>query len=212
MKAKVFTSPVMCIPRRMHCSPAFRRLTKTSVTVLFEFRYKCQLKLIPIKAGRGKEWSIINNGELIFTYTEAKDRFGIAKSTFRNSIDQLVNLGFIDIAHQGGAYNKDPSKYGISDRWREYGKEEFIKKSRKKDTRKLGITKENWEKITGRKRKPQSIIGITDDTGSSITDDTSDPEKPVNPSITNATLKTDPNYYIQKGLEVLEALYPSQYH
>ena len=31
-------------------------------------------------------------------------------------------------------------------------------------------------------------------------------------NIIPATLKTDPNYYIQKGLEVFEAMHPSQYH
>ena len=199
---------VMCIPRRMHRSSAYQKLTKKSVTVLFDFLYRCQWQLSPAKAGRSKEWSIINNGELIFTYTEAKDRFGIAKSTFRNCIDQLVKFGFIDIAHAGGGMMKDFSKYSISERWREYGKNEFIEKYRQKDTRKLGFqTGDKWEKQTGRKRKTKSKVGITDDTKSSITNNTRDREMPVTPSIVHATLKTDPNYYIQKGLEVLEAMH-----
>ena len=107
---------------------------------------------------------------------------------------------------------KDCSKYGISDRWRDYGREEYIKKSRKKDTRKLGFTTKNWEDRTGRKRRPKSKIGINNDTNSSITNDTRDHQTAVTPSITNATHKTDPNYYIQKGLDVLKAMHPSQYH
>ncbi len=202
----------MCIPRRMHRSPAFYELTKTSVLVLFEFMFRCQWQQIHVKAGRNKEWSIINNGELIFTYVDAIKRFGIAKSTFRNSIDQLVNLGFIDIAHPGGRMNKDSSKYGISERWKEYGKEGFIKKSRQKDTRKLGYTEKNWEEKTGRKRKPQSNISISNDTCSSITNDTDDHQIPLTPSINHTTHQTDTNYYIQKGLELLEARYPSRYH
>ena len=212
MKAKVSTSPVMCIPRKMHRYPAFRRLNKTSVTVLFEFLYRCQWKLIPVKAGRSKEWSILNNGKLIFTYAEAEKKFKIPRSTFCRSISQLVELGFIDIAHQGGAYNKDFSKYGISDRWRDYGKEAFKKKSRKKDTRGLGFTKENWNETAGRKGKTKSKISITGNTKSSIKNDTNDNQMPVTPSIIHATHQTDPNYYIQKGLEVLEALYPVRYH
>ena len=212
MKAKVSTSPVMCIPRKMHRYPAFRRLNKTSVTVLFEFLYRCQWKLIPVKAGRSKEWSILNNGKLIFTYAEAEKKFKIPRSTFCRSISQLVELGFIDIPHPGGGMLKDCSKYGISDRWRDYGKEEFKKKSRQKDTRGLGFKPEKWEERTGRKRKLKSKAGITDDTRSSITNDTSKYQKPSSLGITNATLKTAPNYYIQKGLEVLEAKSPSRYH
>ena len=146
------------------------------------------------------------------TYAETTAKFGIARSTFRNSISQLVKLGFIDIAHPGGGMMKDCSLYGISERWREYGKEDFIKKSRKKDNRKLGYTKDNWEEQTGRKRKHKSKIGISNDTNSSITNDTREHKTPVTPSINHATHQIDPNYYIQKGLKVLKAMYPSQYH
>jgi hypothetical protein len=208
VKAKVSTSDVLWIPRRMHRSPAFNKLTKTAVTVYLEFKFRCQYK----KAGTSGKWHHANNGELIFTYDDAVKRFAMARSTFRNCIDQLVKVGFIDIAHAGGGMMKDCSKYSISDRWKVYGKEEFIKKSRQKDERKLGFPKKDWEKRTGRKRKIKPKTSITDDTRSSIADDTSDPEKAVTSSITNATLKIDPNYYIQKGLEVLEAMHSPQYH
>ena len=107
---------------------------------------------------------------------------------------------------------KDCSKYGISERWRDYGKEEFISKSRKKDNRKLGFRKDNWEEQTGRKRKRKSKIGINNDISSSITNDTLNHQTPIIPSIIHATHKRNPNYYIQKGLEVLEARQPPQYH
>ena len=208
MKAKVSTGKAMFIPRRMHRSPAYRKLTKTSIFILMEFLYRRKVA----KTGRKGGYEITNNGELIFTYAEAEKKFKIPRSTFCRSISQLVELGFIDINHPGGGMMKDCSKYGISDRWRDYGKEEFIKKSRQKDERKLGFQKKDWEKRTGRKRKIKPKISISDDTRSSIADDTSDPEKVVTSSITNATLKTDPNYYIQKGLEVFETMYPTQYH
>ncbi|MCH2391743.1 MAG: hypothetical protein MK238_04320, partial [Nitrospinales bacterium] len=178
--------------------PAFRKMTKSSIFILIEFYSRRQVAKIPRRG-----WQIRNNGEIVFTYDEAKSKFRIARSTFRSSIDQLVELGFIDIAHHGGGMMKDCSKYGISERWRDYGREEYIKKSRKKDTRKLGFTTKNWEDRTGRKRSPKSKIGINNDTNSSITNDTRDHQTAVTPSITNATHKTDPNYYIQKGLEVL---------
>ena len=102
--------------------------------------------------------------------------------------------------------------YGICDRWKEYGKEEFIEKSRQKDTRKLGFTKDNWMERIGSKRKLKSKIGINGNTRSSITNDTCDHQMPVTSSINHATHKIDPNYYIQKGLEVFEAMHPAQYH
>ncbi|HIA32912.1 MAG TPA: hypothetical protein EYN83_06775 [Nitrospinaceae bacterium] len=201
-------SDVMFIQKRMHRSPAFRKLTASSILVLLEFLSRRQM----VKIGRRDRWVTKNNGEIVLTYTEITAKFRIARSTFRNSIDQLVKLGFIDIAHHGGGMMKDSSQYGISERWRDYGKEEFIKKSRKKDNRKLGYTKDNWEEQTGRKRKHKSKIGISNDTNSSITNDTRNHPIPVTPSINHTTHKIDPNYYIQKGLEVLKAMYPARYH
>ena len=165
-----------------------------------------------VKVGRRYRWLIKNNGEIVLTYAETTKKFGIARSTFRNSISQLVKLGFIDIAHHGGGMMKDCSKYGISERWRNYGKDAFIKKSRKKDNRKLGFRKDNWEEQTGRKRKRKSKIGISNDTNSSITNDTREHKTPVTPSINHTTHQIDPNYYIKKGLEVLKAMHPARYH
>ncbi len=198
-------SDVMCIPIRMHRSPAFRKLTMTAVTVYLEFRYRCKLAEISVKAGRKKEWVILNNGELIFTYAEANKKFKIPRSSFCRSISQLVNLGFIDIAHHGGGMLKDCSKYGISERWKEYGKEGFIEKSRQKDTRGLGFKPETWEDQTRRKRKSKSKIGITADTSSSITGDTISHQIPLAPSIINVTHQLDLKPHYIKDLEQLKA-------
>ena len=135
----------------------------------------------------------------------------MVRSTFCRSISQLVEFGFIDITHHGGGLLKDCSKYAVSERWREYGKEGFIKKSRPNDTRGLGFTKNNWKETAG-KRKSKSKIGISNDTNSSITNDTRDHPIPLTSSIIHATHKTDPNYLILKGLEVFKVMHPSQYH
>ena len=201
------SSDGMFIPKRMHRSPAFRKLTANAILILLEFLSRRQL----VKVGRRNSWVTKNNGEIVLTYSETTKKFGISRSTFRNSIDQLVTLGFIDIAHHGGGMMKDCSKYSISERWRDYGKEEFIQKSRPNDTRGLGFTKKNWKETAG-KRKCESKVGINNDTNSSITNDTRNHPIPVIPSINHATHKIDPNYYIQKGLEVLEAMHPPQYH
>ena len=185
-------SDVMFIPKRMHRSPAFRELTASSILVLLEFLSRRQM----VKVGKSNSWVTKNNGEIVLTYAEIRKKFGLARSTFRNSIDQLVKLGFIDIAHHGGGMMKDCSKYGISERWLNYGKEVFVKRSRNKDSRKLGYTKDNWEKQTGRKRKCKSKVGINNDTNSSITNDTRDHPIAFTPSINHATRQIDPNYYI----------------
>ena len=195
----------MFIPRRMHRNPAFRKLNPSSTFVLFEFLYRRKVTQVPTKVGRGKEWIISNNGEIFFTYDEAENNFGIPRSTFRRAIDQLVDLGFIDIIHHGGGMMKDASKYAISERWEEYGKKEFLKITRPKDTRGLGFTKANWKKTAG-KNIPIKKVSIIPDTRSGTTNDTNDHQTTITPSITNATHKTDPNYYIQKGLEVIEAM------
>ena len=204
-------SNVMMIYRRLHRSLAFQKLTKKAVTVLLEFLYRRKM-VETSKTGKGKQWIISNNGEIIFTYDEAYKKFGMARSTFRSCLDQLVEFGFINIAHAGGGMNRDCSEYAISDRWEKYGKEQFINKSRQKDTRGLGFTDKNWETKTGRKRKSQSKISILSDTKSSIRNNTFNHQIPFTLSIIQATHKTDPNYYMQKGLAVLKAMHPSQYH
>ena len=81
------SSDVMFVPRRMHRSPAFKKLTAKSILVLFEFLSRRQV----VKLGRRNRWITKNNGEIVLTYAETTKKFGIARSTFRNSIDQLVN-------------------------------------------------------------------------------------------------------------------------
>ena len=99
---------VLWIPRRMHRSPAFRKLSATAILILLELKYRCQYA----RAGTRGKWHQVNDGELIFTYAEAVKRFGITRSTFCRSISQLVKLGFIYIAHHGGGMMKDCPNHG----------------------------------------------------------------------------------------------------
>jgi len=67
----------------------------------------------------------------IFPYAEAK-WLGIKTTVFWTNMKTLLELGFIDIVHQGGSYQKygvekDYSIYKMSDRWRLYGRPEFKK-------------------------------------------------------------------------------------
>ena len=97
---------------------------------------------------KGKEkWVISNNGEIVFPYAEAKEKFGITPPRFQRALDQLVEHGFIDITHSGGGMLRDISKYSISSRWMDYGTSKFIEKQRPKDTRGLGFKKKEALKV-----------------------------------------------------------------
>ena len=97
---------------------------------------------------KGKEkWVISNNGEIVFPYAEAKEKFGITPPRFQRALDQLVEHGFIDIVHSGGGMLRDISKYSISSRWMDYGTSKFIEKQRPKDTRGLGFKKKEALKV-----------------------------------------------------------------
>lgn len=103
--------------------------------VYFDFRMKCRVQKIKAKTGRQDAWHIINNGEIEYTYSEAEKR-GISRASFMRGIDELIEKGFIDIAHSGsGGMKGDKSKYSISERWQAWGTERFEKKIRPKDKR-----------------------------------------------------------------------------
>ena len=59
-----------------------------------------------------------------------------APERFMRAITELVDKGFIDIIHSGsGGIKGDKSKYAISERWRKWETELFVKKTRLKDNR-----------------------------------------------------------------------------
>ena len=91
------------------------------VYLFFLTKRQCE----PLKHGDRSQWWIKNNGEITFTYKEAKEKLGISASTFRNAIDELREKGFIDIEESGHGVYKATNKYRISDRWRKYGTDEY---------------------------------------------------------------------------------------
>ena len=126
-------------------SQAFLQLTGAAPKVYLLFLRRRRM----VKLGRkGKEkWIIENNGEIVFPYAEAKEKFGITPPRFQRALDQLVEHGFIDITHSGGGMLRDISKYAISTRWMDYGTSKFIEKQRPKDTRGLGFKKKGALKV-----------------------------------------------------------------
>jgi len=143
-------------------SKAYMELSGTAAKVLIWFLRRRQVS----KVGRkGKQkWSIINNGKIVFSYAEAENKYGLTRPRFARAINDLIEKGFIDIAHHGGGMMGDCTLYAISERWRYYGTDQFISQSRPKDTRGLGFNKKNWEKRTGKKRKASPKQGNNTDT------------------------------------------------
>jgi DNA-binding PadR family transcriptional regulator len=138
-------------------SKVFQELPGTALKVYLLFLRRRVMKKVGPK-GR-ERWFIENNGKIVFTYTEALNKYGFSKPRFQRALNELVEKGFIDITHHGGGVKGDFSTYAISERWRDYGTEKYVFKTRPKDTRKLGFTKENWEERTGKKRTNKAKSG-----------------------------------------------------
>ncbi|MGD9161960.1 MAG: hypothetical protein PVG39_26350 [Desulfobacteraceae bacterium] len=130
-------SETISIERSLLNSEAFRRLSSTAKTVYFDFKMKCRVEEIKNKKGRKSSWRIKNNGELIYTYVEAMNKSPkITRPAFTRALDNLIEHGFIDVAHSGAGGRKgDKSMYAISHRWRKWGTNEFVEVIRQKDTR-----------------------------------------------------------------------------
>lgn len=105
-------------------SEVYRSLTGKQLWVLGRFYQKIKR---PSRIGRIAKFrlnEILNNGEIIFTYSEA-EAFGISRKTFFNALLVLEKKGFIDKTRQGNPYGKIPSLFSISDRWKKYGQSDF---------------------------------------------------------------------------------------
>lgn len=135
----------MYIEREVLFSDAFRKLTKTAMRVYLLFLNKRVMKPFVGKqkrSGKGKYY-IENNGKIQFTYKEALENHGIIGESFRNAIDRLVEVGFIDITKSGSGLHKDVSLYALSDRWRVYGTDGFQEAKRPVRKQKYGFAKGN---------------------------------------------------------------------
>ena len=92
-------------------SAAFRSLTKNAMLVYFRFLLKRVLqdnKGTGGKPGKRKNRHVVvNNGDIVFPYREAKKQLGLNAATFKRSLEKLVECGFINIIHAGSAYEGD---------------------------------------------------------------------------------------------------------
>jgi hypothetical protein len=122
-------------------SLVFSSLSGTAMWVLLRLLQKRTWK--PVGRGTRKKTEY-NTGGLVFTYGEAIAS-GISQSQFHTVMKKLVVVGFLDVEHQGGFVGQDYSRYSLSDRWRNYGKESF-KAVEKKRVLQAGLDVRSWQK------------------------------------------------------------------
>ena len=103
-------------------SEAYLDLTFSARATLFHFFPKCQFQ----KTGgrRSKNFKHVNNGELVFTYAEARE-LGFSSRTFSRVLRDLQEHGFIKITLRGfggvGEFTAT-SQYALSDDWETWSK------------------------------------------------------------------------------------------
>ena len=101
-------------------SEAFQTLSATGIRVLLRFLQKRTW----VKSRRKGRKADFNNGGLAFTYAEA-EAMDISTSQFHTVIKKLVEVGFIEVEHQGGIHKNDYSRYALSEQWRHYGNKDM---------------------------------------------------------------------------------------
>jgi len=76
---------------------------------------------------------VLNDGQIAFTYQEASER-GISADRFTRAIDQLIEVGLIDILEKKRRRpNQFPTTlYALSKRWKNYGRKCFRYRERTK--------------------------------------------------------------------------------
>jgi hypothetical protein len=138
-------------------SKAYRSLNTPTAHFVFGI-FMCKRQLV--KRGRPgkKQWDIVNNGEIVFSYREAHEKYGIGSAAFRNAIDELRDKGLIDIYATGMGVHKVTTLYGMSDRWKLYGTPDYIPpKPRPKGPINRGFQKGNKFGRNSRKKIPTVV-------------------------------------------------------
>ena len=99
--------PFVMLPHELIDSKAWQELSCYARTVYIEIRRRYNGK---------------NDNNLSYTYREAGELMG--RRTFTKALRELVNHGLMDIIRSGGLYRKS-NIFGLSDRWKFYGQENF---------------------------------------------------------------------------------------
>lgn len=131
---------------------------KSAIRIYFELLRRRKWKKTPV--GGRKVWAITNNGQIELPYADLEKRLKYTRPTITKGIDWLVDHGFMDITHQGsGGVKGDKSQYAVSERWRDWGADKFVKKTRDKNCKKgIGFDL-MWQKKRQKKRQKKTNIG-----------------------------------------------------
>jgi hypothetical protein len=117
-------------------SPAFKAISRSSSNILVLLRCLQKRKWETKKIRRRKVTEYTDCG-FIFPYSEALALGLCGRTQFWKTINKLVEVGFLDVEHQGGWYRKserqnDYSVYKCSERWRKYGSPDFVEVEKQK--------------------------------------------------------------------------------
>lgn len=102
------------ICRDMQRSEAWKQLKLRQIGLYFLLKSKFTVNTKTLET---------NAENISFTTSEAKRYYGDLR-TFRADIDILINLGFIKQV-MSGVPRMEPSIYGFSDKWKDYGTDKF---------------------------------------------------------------------------------------
>jgi hypothetical protein len=133
-------------------SKAYGKLSAIEIRVLNEFYIRRVVIRQRGRVGRGDSYKITNNGEIVLPAGHTAKELGVSKSSVKRAIRALIELGFVDLGYIGGGLQGDCHKYAISDRWKNYGTENFEYKSPATGNHGQGFTASNWEERTGKNK------------------------------------------------------------
>ena len=158
MKRKLPRTRGIYIERDVLESDAYWDLTGAAPQVYMVFLMK---RVLSDKGfGKDKARIVVNNGEITYTYLEALNNHWIPKSNFLRARDQLIKVGLIEIAEDGGCHHT--TKYAISNNWRNYPEKTF---ERSKSGNLVGV-KTRWKKDTVKSGTNNPISTVISDTNS----------------------------------------------
>lgn len=135
----------------MFYSGSFKRLSASAIRTLMRCLQKRKWNKVK---SNGKKKIVYENDGFIFPYVEAKF-LGIGTTQHSKNVKALVEVGFLDIVHQGGWYQKnertrDYSVYKLSDRWKLYDTKYFVKVEKPKVLNPEFYIRKNIEKQKAR--------------------------------------------------------------
>jgi hypothetical protein len=154
IRNKIFIEP------DLFYSDAFKVLSASAIRTLMRCLQKRKWEKVKV---HNKKQIVYTDEGFIFPYTEAAF-LGIGTTQFWKNIKKLIDVGFLDLVHQGGWYNKDEKEkdynvYKLSERWRKYNTPEFVMVEKPKVLPKNFHIRENIErkksKVTSQKRSGQ---------------------------------------------------------